>query len=120
MDYDFLTLILVVIAFYAGWYARGATLLARFANDPEHFINILKQIKNINDQEDLEAHETANGTELRIERHGEVLYAFTKSTNEFIAQGPTLPDLLDEAQKRFPGKKFFGYISKEDSAKELV
>ena len=117
---DISVLIIFAVAVFIGWHLRGLTILSRLSNDPDHFIKILEEIRKINEKEDKESTQSTIGTELTIERHGEVLYAFTKDTKDFIAQGPTLPDLIEAAQKRFPGRKFFGYISKEDSAKELV
>lgn len=118
---EFLTLIIVAaFAFWIGWSIRGIVLLARFGTDPEHFIDILKKIKEINDEEARAAQQDKLGTELAIERHGEMLYAFVKETNQFIAQGKDLNVLLDEAKKRFPNRKFFGVIEKDNPAKELA
>lgn len=118
---DFITVLVIgFFAFWVGWVARGVIMLARFGTDPEHFIEILKKIKEINDQEKTEKKETSIGTELAIERHGDMLYAFAKESDQFIAQGTNLDALLEEAKKRFPDRKFFGKISKDDPAKELV
>lgn len=118
---DFLTIaVIAVIAMYIGWHLRGITLLAKFGSDPQHFIDILQKIKEINDQEAKDTVESSTGTELAIERHGTMLYAFVKETNQFIAQGNNLTALLDEAKKRYPNRKFFGTIPDGDSAKELV
>ena len=118
---DFIsTLVIVAVAMWAGWHLRGITLLARFSSDPQHFINILQQIKKINEQEASEKTVDQNGTELAIERHGDMMYAFVKDTNQFIAQGANLQAVLDEAKKRYPNRKFFGNISKDNPAKELV
>lgn len=118
---DFLAVFIVaVFACWIGWHLRGITLLARFGSDPDHFIDILKKIKECNEEEERESVQSKNGTELAIERHGDVLYAFIKDTNQFVAQGPNLDSLLEQAQKRFPGRKFFGLIPNGDPAKELV
>lgn len=114
------TLVIVVIAMWAGWHLRGIILLARFSSDPQHFINILQQIKKINEQETKEETSDSSGTELAIERHGDMLYAFIKDTDQFVAQGPSLAEVLNEAEKRYPNRKFFGNISKDNPAKELV
>lgn len=114
------TLVIVAISMWVGWHLRGITILARFGSDPDHFIKILEQIKEINVKEKSEEDQKVNGTELKIERHGDVLYAYIKETNQFVAQGSNLTQVIDEAQKRFPGKKFFGLIPHGDPAKELV
>jgi hypothetical protein len=45
-------------------------------------------------------------TKMRLERHGEVIYAFEEDTDSFIAQGKDLLDLDSAIRKRFPDKKF--------------
>jgi len=114
------TLVTVVIAMWAGWHFRGIVILAKFSTDPDHFINILKQIKELNEKERKEVVDEKVGTELAIERHGNTLYAFAKDNDQFIAQGPSLDALLEDAKKRFPNRKFFGVIAKDDPAKELA
>lgn len=113
-------IILAVIAFIAGWHARGVIIMAHLATNPEKMISILNKIKEINAKEAQGDFTSSEGTELNIERVGDMLYAYSKETNQFIAQGQDLKTLLDEAQKRFPNDKFFGYIPNGDSAKELV
>lgn len=111
-------LITVVSFFYFGWWARGLLMKSRFSEDPDHFINILQKIKEINELEQLELKK--EGTELSIERVGNTLYAYVKDTGQFIAQGPSLEELLNSAQDRFPDRKFFGKIDKDNPAKELA
>ena len=121
LDMDFITvLVIAFVAMWVGWVARGIIMLARFGTDPEHFIEILQKIKEINDKEQIEGKEQAIGTELAIERVGNELYAYAKDTNQFIAQGSNLDKLMEEAKKRFPDRRFFGVISKDNSAKELA
>lgn len=111
-------LVVAVIAFIVGWRARGVILMAALSEDPEKFMEILKQIKKINEAEQRSIPSAA--TELAIERVNDHLYAYVKETNQFIAQGPDLKSLLAEAHKRFPGKVFFGEIDKDSPAKELA
>lgn len=82
--------------------------------DPTEFTNVIKS------KHDIKTESKEEGTELVVERHGGMLYAFAKDTDQFIAQGSSLHILLEEAAKRFPGRKFFGEIAKENPAKELV
>lgn len=121
----FIILSIAIVAFYAGWFLRGVRFLFLLSRDPERTITILEQIKKINDreaalEESPEGQITAGTTELKIERHGNMLYAFAKDTDQFIAQGPNLDALIDSAKQRFPDKKFFGMIPNGDPAKELV
>ena len=119
-----LILIVAVVAFVVGWNLRGIIIMARLASDPEAMMETLRKIKEINDaQSDDELKEVIKrneATELAIERVNNHLYAYTKDTNQFIAQGTDLKALLEEAHKRFPGKVFFGNIPADDPAKELA
>jgi hypothetical protein len=55
-----------------------------------------------------------------IERVGDQLYAYAKETGQFLGQGPNFDAVAETVGKRFPGQKFFGTISADDPAKELV
>ena len=111
-----------LVAFWAGWHARAISILTNMARNPEHMINILNQIKKINEEELAEAvpADSQAGTELKIERVGNQLFAYDKDSGEFIAQGPDLATLLDAANERYPNDKFFGTIAKDNPAKDLA
>ena len=119
---DLLTsLLFIVLAFYLGWVLRGAVILNNLSEDPDRIIKILEKIKKINEEEHSAGVSTnKSGTELRIERVGNILYAYSKDDDQFVAQGDDLASLLESAKKRFPNAVFFGNISKENPAKELV
>lgn len=85
-------LVVAVIFFFAGWQSREA-----------YAMHIVKRI--IESAEEEQEKEQSNTDRLRLERHGEMLYAFT-TDDEFIAQGTDLPALDEAIQKRFPGRKF--------------
>ena len=108
----------LALAFWAGWNIRGILILARLGSNPEHFIKILEQIKEINVKE--EQNQDPDATELRIERVGNLLYAYRKEDNQFVAQGANLAELLESAAKRFPNNKFFGDIKVDNPAKEIA
>lgn len=117
-----ITIVAAVIGFWAGFHMRAALLIKSMSDDPEHFIKLLEQVKRINKEYDEESAnvQPTGGTELFIERVGSQLYAYIKDTNQFVAQGSDMTILLAEAEKRFPGRKFFGVIAKDNPAKELV
>lgn len=112
-------IIVAIVAMWVGWHVRGIVFMAIISEEPERMIDILKQIKNINEKEH-RGEPLTEGTELEIERVGNMLYAYVKDTNQFVAQAPDLKSLLDEAHKRFPTRKFFGEIAKDNPAKELA
>jgi hypothetical protein len=49
---------------------------------------------------------TEDRTKMRLERHGNLIYAFDVENDSFIAQGKDLEDLDTAIVARFPGKKF--------------
>lgn len=121
-----LVAVAAIVGFFVGYHMRAIMLIKGMSEDPDHFIRLLEQVKKINDEHDEEmaklrgTQPTASGTELAIERVGNMFYAYTKDTNQFIAQGNSIDALMDQAKQRHPDRKFFGTIAKEDSTKELV
>jgi hypothetical protein len=107
---------LFYVAFQLGKHWGYFQLSQNMIRNPDGMITILNRVKELDLEEDVEK----TGTEMSIERVGDMLYAYSKETNQFLGQAPDLNTLLENIQKRFPGKEFFGTISKEDSAKELV
>ena len=105
------------VAFWIGWHARGIVILANLARDPEKMIGILEKIKDINQEEEHEQHTTLEGIELAIERVQDEFYAYNKKDGRFVAQGTSLESVLKSASDRFPGTKFFGKTSAENSTK---
>lgn len=69
-------------------------------------------LKEVEESTEAEAEETDR---IKLERHGEVVYAFDGEDN-FIAQGATVYELDEAIQKRFPGRKF---LIKESNMKEV-
>ena len=115
---DFLIYVVVAaIAFWIGWHARGIIFLANISENPDRVINMLEKIRQINEED---SGMVGEGTELSIERVGNMLYAYIKDTNQFVAQAPDLSTLLKEAHKSYPTQKFFGTITKDNTAKDLA
>ena len=86
----------LIVGFYAGWVGRE-----------RHAMLTVQRIL----EESVEEEEAKNKPDsLRLERHGEVIYAY--SDDEFIGQGNDLFALDEAIQKRFPGRKFL--IKKEN------
>ena len=125
MEYLIYTIV-AAVAFWLGWHVRLIVMIAHLSVDPDKMIKLLEKVKEINatqtdeELEQLIKKETNLEQEIDIERVGNVLYAYSKENGQFLAQGSTLADLLDSVHKRFPNKKFFGTISKDNPAKELA
>lgn len=116
-----LDLAMLAVMFWMGWVLRGIVILARMSSKPEEMIDILNKIRRINEGKDTEEDVSAkDGIEIRIERVGDMLYAYAKENDEFIAQGPNMTTLLEVAAERFPQRRFFGVIEKDNPAKEIA
>jgi hypothetical protein len=72
---------------------------------------ILEQVEGMEDLEEASAPDR-----IRLEMHGDVIYAYTDEDGTFIAQGSSLEELDSAVQARFPGKKF---SIKESNLKEM-
>lgn len=110
--------ILFILLFFGmglviGWIRATNFILGKIISDPEGFLNALKQA-NLHDNE-IEAEIKTDERFLKIEKIEGQLYLYDKETNDFLAQGTTLEDALEKVQKRFPGKRFQGLLSKEDA-----
>lgn len=118
---DFLDVIIIggviaTIGAWVGWHARGIVMMAMFSERPEHIIEILQKIKKINDEENLHAKVVkAIGVEVEPEMVNGHWYAYTKDTNQFVGQGTTIEEALEQAKTRFPGKSFWCNKPKEPS-----
>lgn len=51
---------------------------------------------------------------LEVERHGDLIYVYTKS-GEFLAQAASLQECLARIEQRFPDRKFRGQLTKEQA-----
>jgi hypothetical protein len=104
MEY-FIYLVIAVVAYWIGWHARGIIFLANISERPDHMIKMLQKIKEINDSEELGLPDDA--IEVQTEHVNDSVYAYNKLTGEFLAQAQNLHQVMTEAAKRFPGKKFW-------------
>lgn len=76
-----------------GWHARE-----RYAMRVVHQL-----LERVDEQHEADEEER---TKMRLEKHGEMIYAFIVENDEFIAQGKDLHELDKAMQVRFPGRKF--------------
>ncbi len=75
---EFLSFVVVfIIAMYIGWHLRGIIFLANLSENPDRVIKMLEKIKEINQEEAASGKSKQDGTELKIERVGNMLYAFS-------------------------------------------
>jgi len=110
------------ISYRVGGFMRGIEVIQNLARNPQKTVEMLEELKRIQDAESIEELNTTaqEGNEMLIERVGDQLYAYAKETGQFLGQGPNFDAVAETVGKRFPGQKFFGTISADDPAKELV
>lgn len=93
---EFIILIVgILIGTIIGWRLREYYAMRKVAE-------LLEQAEQLAEEEDQEP----DRVKIRLERHGDMLYAFEEETHTFIAQGKDLEDLDTAIVARFPGKKF--------------
>ena len=103
----------IAVAFWAGIHYAQIKFMFRISKEPDKFIDMLTQIKKINEAEDDGMPE--DFIEVRVEQVNGMTYAYEKTTGQFLAQAQNLHQAMVEASHRFPGKKFWHPDLKEDS-----
>jgi hypothetical protein len=106
-----------VIAAWIGWHLRGVALLIKLSRDPRATIDLLEQLKAINDQEDAAepVKGKANWIEVKAEQVGQMVYAYAADSNQFLGQGSTIEEAVKSAQARYPAKVFWWDEPNKDS-----
>jgi hypothetical protein len=133
--------VIVLIAVRIGWKMHEAWMLWVIAEHPERmkmvlavsdqarqmtddqrseFIQKIKAARETGELEHLANLPAEGQREMDLERVGNELYAYAKDTGQFLAQGATIEAISDVLRQRFPNDKFFGVISPDNPAKELV
>ena len=105
MDNTFWIIVGFGIAFWLGKHYAQLKFLHKISADPDSMIKLLQQVKKIN--EDDTATIIDGAIEVKTEQVNDAVYAYNKTTGEFLAQASDLHQVMTEAAKRFPGKKFW-------------
>ena len=98
----------LMIGIYLGWEAREQWAIRQVRRLLEDGDINLSKIETDEPEEER--------TKMRVEKHSDLLYAFTVEDDNFIAQGKDLEELDKAIQARFPGKKF---SIQEDNLKDI-
>ena len=103
----------VVAAYYYGKHKALWTFSTNLSRDPDKMIAMMQKIKEINENIDNEMPEDA--IPLEIERVNGYIYAYSKTTGEFLAQAHDIEQAVRIASQRFPGKTFWHPELKKDT-----
>ena len=102
------------VAFFIGKHWALYQFSQNLTKNPDRMIEILNQIKTLNDQSEVtEVPEDA--VIVQAEEVNGMVYAYDKLTGDFLAQGQNLMQAVALATARFPGKKFWHPDLKQDS-----
>ena len=103
-----------IIAFWLGKHYAQIKFLHKISEDPDKMIDLLQQIKKINQDGDVTT--TVSGViEVKIEQVNDAVYAYNKATGEFLAQAANLHQAMTLAAQRHPTKKFWHPDLKQDT-----
>lgn len=108
MDY----IILTILAFAVGWKAGCVWMVALFKQvlqelgiKPEQLeklmIDHVENPKTNSSESSIDEERDYPTVAIKVEKHGEVLYAFDKTTDEFLGQGDTKESLIERLGTKF-------------------
>jgi len=119
-----LNLLIAVICFNWGWRLHERLFIDLLREHPERFeraAKLARAAQSMGDEQLLERLEQFRSKtayeHLDVECRNDVLYAYSKETGQFLAQGSTMTDVFKVLHSRFPDRKFIGNLNQEDSAK---
>ena len=111
---EFLPYVAIAVIFYnIGSHIRAFQIMQNLAKRPDDFIEMIKKIKDIN--ESVEVGMPDDAIEVKTEQVNDLIFAYDKTTGEFLAQAGNLHQVMTLAAARFPGKKFWHPEFKQDS-----
>ena len=106
MENLFELLIAGAVGYYIGSWVKEQIMLVRMVRNAKDIIKYLEHAQKV--MAEVEADGVPeDAIEVEIERVNGFVYAYNKMTGEFLAQAQSLHQVMMEAARRFPGKKFW-------------
>ena len=106
MENLFELLIAGAVGYYIGSWVKEQIMLVRMVRNAKDIIKYLEHAQKV--MAEVEADGIPeDAIEVEIERVNGFVYAYNKMTGEFLAQAQSLHQVMMEAARRFPGKKFW-------------
>lgn len=104
------------VAYWIGWTVRGVVLIFKLSRDPRATLDLLEQLKAINDSDTGEpTAKNANWVEVRVEQVGATVYAYANDTHQFLGQGTSIEEAIQMAKRSHPTKIFWWNETEQDS-----
>jgi hypothetical protein len=111
----------VLIGFIWGVWRATQSFIERIIERPDEIREIMRRVQEIDNNEETLNKELQqkkeNKSDIRVEEHHGVYYLYDKS-DKFLAQGPSLTEALDAAEKRFPNRKFYYRLNLPDEVNQ--
>jgi len=105
--------VIAVVAYHIGKHWAMWKFSQNISQNPDHMIKVLEQIKQINS--DIDLHDMPeDAIPLEIEQVNGYVYAYSKTTGEFLSQAHDIEQAVRIASQRFPGKTFWHPSLKQD------
>ena len=106
------TIIIAAMAFYLGWRIKEALMLLTFREILKDLGVAEDRIRKLAADQGIEISQPQNsrvpdqGIEIRVEQHGNQLYAYRVDTNEFLGQGGDRDALVERISMDFKNQRF--------------
>ena len=92
-----------ILAYNVGIHIASYRIMRNLVESPDDMIKLITQIKTLNEG----VAEDDDTIEVSTEHVNDLVYAYNKTTGEFLAQAQNLHQVMVLAAKRYPGKKFW-------------
>ena len=114
MENLFELLIAGAVGYFIGSWVKEQIMLVRMVRNAKDIIKYLEHAQKV--MAEVEADGIPeDAIEVKIEQENGFVYAYNKMTGEFLAQAQSLHQVMMEAARRFPGKKFWHPELTQDS-----
>lgn len=114
MENLFELLIAGAVGYFIGSWVKEQIMLVRMVRNAKEIIKYLEHAQKVMAEVETDGI-PEDAIEVEIEQVNGFVYAYNKMTGEFLAQAQSLHQVMMEAAKRFPGKKFWHPELTEDS-----
>jgi hypothetical protein len=100
------------VSYKIGLHVAGFRIMNNLVKNPGDTLNMIKQLKEIVDAEEQGMPE--DSIEVQVEQVNDMVYAYEKISGQFLAQARNLHEVMIQAAKSHPGKKFWHPELKKD------
>jgi hypothetical protein len=105
--------LLAWVSYTVGNHVATFRIIRNLVADPEGMAQLVRQLKSIDSDQDEDALDDA--IEVETEQINGLVYAYNKVSGEFLAQDKSIHQVMVEASRRHPGKRFWHPEMTKDS-----